>query len=216
MGGHYQITLEKFGELFAFFWNTEPLQLRGERTFDQRSPMQRMSEHTDLPLPIDTGQPWWNWLRPLAYHDYRLQVKHQREQIVAEHKSLRKKKDWSPSDPYLTPEKKATQRWSNSRTLAQVSDLFKLPPPEVTPPILPTQGEIPANSLDFAIYQLLKKYPEGLHRPQLVILVKRPSTTIYDALVRLELIHKVIRVTISSQRTGRPLVKFKAVIRHPS
>jgi len=73
-GGKDKESMERFARTYQFFWNVEPIQLRGERIGDKRSPITRMGEKTLLPLPLDLSQRWWYWLSPMAYQVYRKRV----------------------------------------------------------------------------------------------------------------------------------------------
>ncbi len=209
-GGHYQFTLQSFAEFFQFFWNTEPLQLKNESREEMRSPISRMSESIASPLPIDPSQPWWSMLGPISYHSYRQRVKKRKQVRSKEFQSLREKKDVTTINSTLSPEQRADQRWQNSQTLKKLSLLFTQsePPPENPKNIKSVIDGL--STFDKVVYSILISLMEGITRTDLVKMLKVPRSTLYDSLMRLEIVGLVKGLAIKSSKVGRQPVKFFA------
>ena len=109
-GAHYRTTMQSFGNLYQFFWNTEPLQLREELKHEIRSPISRLAETIMNSYTFDTSQAWWAWMQPFDYHYYRKQVSKKNELKIQEYKVIQERRNLNKSNEGLTYEKKAVKR----------------------------------------------------------------------------------------------------------
>jgi len=209
-GGKDQESLDRFVQLYQFFWNVEPLRLRGERTADTRSPLARLGEHMALPIPLDLGQRWWYWLSPMTYHDYRNRVREFTQQRRKEWNHIQEFRKQKQKVVGKTLEERAQNRWKQSKTLRLLKDLI-FTDPQVKKKKNFTVEDFTRLELNVKlIYNVLLLYPSGLSRKKLVELIKLPRTTIYDKLVLLQTAGLVTTKLVSQKRRGRPVTLFLA------
>jgi len=211
-GGHYELSMQKFVELYRFFWNTEPIKLRDERNMLKRSPLTRMSENTALPIPIDTSTRWWGWLLPLEYSTYRKRVKRNKKLRNFERITVLSQKPVLGKKELHTRKEKAKYRWQHSKTLFRVREYFKSPNCKLKPIKNP---KLTLNTLfprDRVIYKILREQPSGVARKIIEKRLELPRTVVYESLERLESAYLIIRKNAPRKGGGKTPVIFAPLL----
>lgn len=209
-GGKDKESLELFVRLYQFFWNVEPIRLQGERTADRRSPLARLQERTELPIPLDLTQRWWYWLFPMSYQDYRTRVREFIKQRRLEWQHLQESRGPKQPSHLKTLKERATHRWKNSKTLHLLDDLLSDKPLLEKKRSFNEKKYKKLGTTTHQLYDVLRRYPRGLSRKQLVKLLKLPRSTIYDNLVLLGNIGLVTTKKVKKRQAGRPVTLFLA------